>query len=35
VTPEAAGYLAKAREDLSDARQIAGIGLAKVAARSA
>jgi hypothetical protein len=35
VTPEAAGYLAKAREDLSDARQIAGIGLATVAARSA
>lgn len=32
---EAANYLSKAREDLSDARQIAGIGLAKVAARSA
>ena len=35
MTPEAANYLAKAREDLSDARQIAGIGLATVAARSA
>jgi uncharacterized protein (UPF0332 family) len=35
MTPQAASYLAKAREDLSDARQIAGIGLAKVAARSA
>jgi uncharacterized protein (UPF0332 family) len=35
MTPEAASYLAKAREDLNDARQIAGIGLAKVAARSA
>jgi uncharacterized protein (UPF0332 family) len=35
MTPEAASYLAKAREDLSDARQIASIGLAKVAARSA
>jgi hypothetical protein len=32
---EAANYLSRAREDLSDARQIAGIGLAKVAARSA
>jgi hypothetical protein len=27
MTPEAASYLATAREDLSDARQIAGIGL--------
>jgi uncharacterized protein (UPF0332 family) len=35
MTPEAANYLAKAREDLSEARQIAGIGLATVAARSA
>jgi len=35
MTPEAASYLAKAREDLSEARQIAAIGLAKVAARSA
>ena len=35
MTPEAESYLAKAREDLSDARQIASIGLAKVAARSA
>jgi uncharacterized protein (UPF0332 family) len=35
MTPEAASYLVKAREDLDDARQIAGIGLAKVAARSA
>ena len=35
MTPEAASYLAKGREDLRDARQIAGIGLAKVAARSA
>ena len=32
---EAANYFSKAQEDLSDARQIAGIGLAKVAARSA
>jgi uncharacterized protein (UPF0332 family) len=35
MTPEAASHLAKAREDLSDARQIATLGLAKVAARSA
>jgi uncharacterized protein (UPF0332 family) len=32
---EAANYFFKAQEDLSDARQIAAIGLAKVAARSA
>jgi hypothetical protein len=30
---EAANYLSKAQEDLSDARKIAAIGLAKVAAR--
>ena len=35
MTPEAASYLAKAREDLNEAHQISGIGLAKVAARSA
>jgi uncharacterized protein (UPF0332 family) len=35
VTPEAESYLDKAREDLLDARKIAGIRLAKVAARSA
>ncbi len=35
MTPEAARYLARAREDLSDARQIAGIGPATPAARSA
>jgi uncharacterized protein (UPF0332 family) len=35
MTREAASYLAKAWEDLSDARQIAGISLAMVAARSA
>lgn len=35
MKPEAADYLAKAREDLSDARQIIQIGLAKVAAPSA
>ncbi|HEY4172039.1 MAG TPA: HEPN domain-containing protein [Rhodopila sp.] len=35
MTPEATNYLAKAREDLSDARKIATLGLAKVAARSA
>jgi uncharacterized protein (UPF0332 family) len=35
VTPEAADYLSKARDDLNDARKIAAIGLAKVAARSA
>jgi uncharacterized protein (UPF0332 family) len=35
VTPEAAAYLGKARDDLNDARTIVAIGLAKVAARSA
>ena len=35
MTPEAADYLNKAREDLNDARKIAAIGLAKVAAREA
>jgi hypothetical protein len=35
VTPEAADYLSKARDDLNDTRKIAAIGLAKVAARSA
>jgi uncharacterized protein (UPF0332 family) len=35
VTPEAEGYLSKARGDLDDARKIADIRLAKVAARSA
>lgn len=35
MTPEAKDYLVKAREDLGDARKIAGISLAKVAARSA
>ncbi|HEV3247646.1 MAG TPA: HEPN domain-containing protein [Beijerinckiaceae bacterium] len=35
MTPEAESYLDKAREDLLDARKIAGIRLAKVAARSA
>jgi len=35
MTPEEENYLAKAREDLSEARQIAGISLAKAAARSA
>jgi hypothetical protein len=35
VTPEAAAYLDKAREDLNDARAIVAIGLAKAAARSA
>ena len=35
MTPEARDYLDKAREDLDDARKIAGIPLAKVAARSA
>jgi uncharacterized protein (UPF0332 family) len=34
LTPEALAYLERAREDLSDARQIARIRLAKVAARS-
>jgi uncharacterized protein (UPF0332 family) len=35
VTPEAADYLNKARDDLNDARKIVAIGLAKVAARAA
>jgi len=35
VTPEAKDYLEKARDDLSDARKIIAIPLAKVAARSA
>lgn len=35
MKPEAADYLGKAREDLADARKIAAIGLARVAARSA
>ena len=35
MTPEAADYLNKARDDLNDARKIAAIGLAKVAARIA
>lgn len=35
MRPEAADYLDKARNDLDDARRIAAIGLAKVAARSA
>ncbi len=35
MTPEAADYLDKARDDLNDAKKIAAIGLAKVAARSA
>jgi uncharacterized protein (UPF0332 family) len=35
VTPEAARYLEKAGEELSEAQQIAAIHLAKVAARSA
>ncbi|HWN51900.1 MAG TPA: HEPN domain-containing protein [Xanthobacteraceae bacterium] len=35
MTPEAADYLNKARDDLNDARKIAAIGLAKVAARVA
>ena len=35
MKPETRKYLAKARSDLADARKIAGIGLAKVAARSA
>jgi uncharacterized protein (UPF0332 family) len=35
VTPEAADYLNKARDDLNDARKVAAIGLAKLAARSA
>jgi len=35
VTPEAKDYLEKAREHLNDARKVAEIGLAGVAARSA
>ena len=35
MTPEAADYLEKARNDLADARKIASLPLAKVAARSA
>ncbi len=35
MTPEAANYLDKARNDLEDARKIAMIGLARVAARCA
>jgi uncharacterized protein (UPF0332 family) len=35
VTPEAAKYLEKAMEDLTEAQQIVAMGLAKVAARSA
>lgn len=35
MTPESGAYLAKAREDLQEADQIAAIGLAKAAARSA
>ena len=35
MTPEAAKYLEKAEEDLTEARQIAAMSLAKVAARSA
>ena len=35
MTPEAKDFLDKARDDLDDARKIAGISLAKVAARSA
>jgi uncharacterized protein (UPF0332 family) len=35
VKPEAGYYLAKAHQDLSDARQIFAIALANVAARSA
>jgi uncharacterized protein (UPF0332 family) len=35
VTPEAADYLDKARDNVGDARKIAAIGLAKVAARGA
>jgi hypothetical protein len=35
MTPEAKDYLDKAREDLSDARKIAEISLAKASARSA
>ena len=35
MTPEAKNYLDKAREHLEEARKIAGIGLARAAARSA
>ena len=35
MTPEAADYLSKARDDLNDARKVAAIGLAKIAARAA
>jgi uncharacterized protein (UPF0332 family) len=35
VTPEATDYLNKARDDLDDAKKIAALGLAKIAARSA
>lgn len=35
MKPESSSYLAKAREDLGEARQIAAIGLAKAAARAA
>lgn len=35
MTPEAADYLEKARQDLADARKVADIGLAAVAARLA
>ena len=35
MTPEAADYLSKARDDLNDARKVAAIGLAKMAARAA
>ena len=35
MTPTAADYLEKARNDLDESRKIAGIGLAAVAARSA
>ena len=35
MTPEAADYLEKAREDLADARKVASISLARVAARLA
>jgi uncharacterized protein (UPF0332 family) len=35
MTPEAADYLEKAKDHLSEAQKIAGIGLAKAAPRSA
>lgn len=35
MTPEAADYLDKARDDLDDARKVVAIGLAKIAARAA